>query len=228
MTSTGNANRVATGALSLAIAGILFVLYPAIRPFSDESSLSGAAAFGSNAWLISHIMAMIAFTLASLGLLSLYIYLQGTPLERMAFRALVVSWLGTGLTLPFYGAEAFGLYTIGQEVLRQGNPALMSMAGEVRGGVGIILFVVGLLLLALAAVLVAVITWRWVLLPKWSGPLFALGFVLYVPQFFGTQPLRVAHGVLVAAGCIWLALGLWQQRMENASKSPPKSAARQV
>jgi hypothetical protein len=35
--------RVRLGALALAVAGVLFVLYPAIRPYSDETSLEGAA-----------------------------------------------------------------------------------------------------------------------------------------------------------------------------------------
>src|SRR2546427_10969618 len=47
------------GALCLAVAGILFVLYPAIRPFSDETSLQGAEAFASNAWIVAHVLAML-------------------------------------------------------------------------------------------------------------------------------------------------------------------------
>jgi hypothetical protein len=43
MASTGNPVR--SGAVSLALAGMFFVLYPAIRPFSDETSLQGAQAF---------------------------------------------------------------------------------------------------------------------------------------------------------------------------------------
>jgi hypothetical protein len=28
-----------------------------------------------------------------------------------------LSWIGIGLTLPYYGGEAYGLHTIGQEAL---------------------------------------------------------------------------------------------------------------
>jgi hypothetical protein len=38
------AARVRLGAAAFAIAAVLFVLYPAIRPFSDETTLQGAAA----------------------------------------------------------------------------------------------------------------------------------------------------------------------------------------
>jgi hypothetical protein len=33
-----------------ALAGLLFVLYRLLRPFSDEKSVQGAAAVGSTAW----------------------------------------------------------------------------------------------------------------------------------------------------------------------------------
>jgi Zinc-binding dehydrogenase len=62
--------RVRLGALALAIAGVLFVLYPAIRPYSDEASLQGAAAFASGAWIVAHVLAMLGFVLVALGLLA--------------------------------------------------------------------------------------------------------------------------------------------------------------
>ncbi len=73
------------------------------------------------------------------------------------------------------------------------------------------MFLAGLLLLAVSAIIAAIAVWRSGRYPRWSGVPFAFGFALYIPQFFGTQPLRVAHGVLVAAGCLWLAAGLWRQ-----------------
>src|SRR5512146_1138713 len=92
--------RVRLGATALGLAGILFVLYPAIRPFSDEKSLQGAAAFASTEWLVAHILGMLGFTLIGLGLLGLHITLRETRGERLAFGAVVVGWLGIGLTLP--------------------------------------------------------------------------------------------------------------------------------
>jgi hypothetical protein len=205
------ASRARLGAVSLAVSGVLFVLYPAIRPFSDEASVQGAAAFASTAWLLAHLLAMVGFTLLALGLLGWYVSLQESTVERLAFRALVLSVLGIGLTLPFYGGEAFGLHAIGQDALRQHSVALLSLASVVRSGAGLVMFLVGLLLLALGAIMGATAVWKSGTFPKWSGLPFALGFGLYIPQFFGTQPLRVAHGLVVAAGCLWLAAGMWQQ-----------------
>jgi len=60
------------GALSLAVAGVLFLLYPAVRPWHDESTVDGAvASMGSGAWVAAHAFAMVGFVLVPLGLLAL-------------------------------------------------------------------------------------------------------------------------------------------------------------
>ena len=132
--------RVRLGALALAVAGLLFVLYPAIRPYSDETSLQAAAAFASNTWIVAHVLAMLGFLLVALGLLALYRTLRDTPGEGLAFLALVATWIGVGLTLPYYGAEAFGLHVLGQEAIQQDSAAMMTLANDVRYGPGIFLF----------------------------------------------------------------------------------------
>jgi hypothetical protein len=203
--------RTRLSAISLVISGLLFVLYPAIRPFSDETSLAGAQAFASTEWLVSHILAMIAFTLLPLGLLGLYLSLQEAALKSLAYSGVVLALLGIGFTLPFYGGESYGLHAIGLEAIAQQSAALVSLAAIVRSGPGLILFLIGLLFLAAAAIIAAITVWRSGSYHKWSGIPFALGMALYIPQFFGGQSLRVAHGLLVALGCIWIAVNLWRQ-----------------
>ena len=44
------------------------------------------------------------------------------------------------------------------------------------------------------------------MLARLSGLAFAAGFVLFLPQFYATPTLRIAHGVLVAVGCVVLAV----------------------
>ena len=205
--------RVRLGALALAVAGVLFVLYPAIRPYSDEMSLQEAAAFASNAWIVAHVLAMLGFVLVGLGLLALYRTLRDTPAEGLALLTLVASWIGIGLTLPYYGAEAFGLHVLGQEAIRQDSAAMLVLADDVRYGPGIYLFGAGLLLLGIGAILAAVAVWRSGALPRWSGILFGLAFALYIPQFFTSPPIRVAHGLLVTAGCVWLAFSIWHAQV---------------
>jgi hypothetical protein len=157
------------------------------------------------------MLAMVAFILTGFGLLALHLSLQGTPAERVSFWALIVGWMGVGLTLPFYGGEGFGLHAIGQRALADQSPALVSIAGEVRSGAGLVMFLIGLVSLAVGAIMAAIAVWKSPPLARWSGIPFALGFALYIPQFFGSRPLRVGHGLLVMVGCLLLAAGTWRR-----------------
>ncbi|MGH3764729.1 MAG: hypothetical protein ACRDS0_24940 [Pseudonocardiaceae bacterium] len=110
------------------------------------------------------------------------------------------------MVLPYYGAEAFALHAIGQRIGRTAEVSLLELVEAVRNGpVQITTFGIGLLPLAVAAVLAALAVRSSGLLPPWSGILFAVGFVLYLPQFYTASYLRIAHGVLVGAGCLVLA-----------------------
>jgi hypothetical protein len=211
-------SRLRLSAVALVISGVFFVLYPALRPFSDEVSLQGAAAFASPYWLLAHMLAMIGFTLLPIGLLGLHGSLQETKQERLGYWAVVLGVIGIGFTLPFYGGEANGLHALGQEALRQQNAALLSLAAVIRGGPGLIMFLIGLLVLAAAGIVAAVAIWRSGKYPRWSGIPFAAAFALYIPQFFGTRPLRVAHGLLVLIGCVWIATVLWNQSGRDPSR----------
>ncbi|MFI7127005.1 hypothetical protein ACIBQ1_15025 [Nonomuraea sp. NPDC050153] len=185
---------------AFAAAGILFLVYPAIRPSGDD-----ATAMASTAWVAGHAAAMVGFVLLGLAVLGLHQVLG----DRLSLRAAVVTWVGAGLTLPYYGAEDFGLNVIAQRSLRDQAPALMELAEEFRyGPVAVTMFAAGLLLLAVGTVMAAISVWRSGTLPKWSGTALALGFVLFIPQFFGPYPLRVAHGALIMIGGLWLAAAL--------------------
>jgi hypothetical protein len=216
--TTVSSRRVRLGALSLVLAGIFFLLYPALRPFSDtgsETSLQAAEAFASPYWVLAHMLAVGGFILVALSLLSLHTILQKAAVERLVSVALVVTWIGAGFTLPYFGAEIFGLHAIGQEAIRQNSVAIMPLVHNIRYGPAIYVFAVGLILLAVGPILVGIAVWRSGSLSRWSGSLFALGFALYIPQFFGTQPIRVAHGLLMTIGCIWLAWSMLQSQQRS-------------
>ena len=196
-------------ALSLAIAGVLFVAYPALRPFSSETGLEGAQAFASTNWIIAHSLAMAGFILLGLGLLGICELLRGTPGQRPASWGMVLSWIGIGLTLPYYGAEVFGLHAVGQAVVDRNNPDLMSIVNNIRWEVGIFWILAGLAALGVGVVLFAIGIWRSGRPAKWSGIVLAVAFALYIPQFAAGQPLRVAHGVLILIGALILAWAVW-------------------
>lgn len=201
--------RTSIPAAALGLAGVFFLLYPAIRPFSDEASLAGARAFASSSWIVAHTLGIFGFLLFALGAFGLQQRLQDTPVGRRVTRALLLVWVGVGLTLPYYGAEVFGLHAVGQEALARNDvPLLKTLIHSVRWTVGIWFIVTGLLLLAVAAVMLATAVWQSGVFHRWSGVPLAAALVLYIPQFSGPQSLRVAHGVLMLVGCAWLARNL--------------------
>jgi hypothetical protein len=211
---SGNVARIRLGAVCLALSGVFLVLFPVVRPFFDESSLRGAEEFASTSWVIAHALGMGGFISLTLGFLGVYIRLQETQAERRAFQALVLSWVGAGLTLPFFGAEAFGLQVIGQAAVSQNNPALIPLINSVRFGPGLLFIISGLLLVGAAAILLASAVWKSGTLPKWSGVPLAIGLALYIPQLQGNpmiQPIRIADGLLIAIGAIWIARGMLKQ-----------------
>ncbi|SEM09573.1 hypothetical protein [Rhodococcus maanshanensis] len=206
----------AAAAASFGAAGVLFLLYPAVRPYSDylnQATMEGARAYASGAWVAAHFFGMIGFLLLGLAVQALREILRGTDGNRAGIAATVLTWVGVGLTLPYYGAEDFGLHAIGGRAVAEGTPELLDLVDGVRGGgTQMTMFATGLLLVAAGTVAAAVGIWRSGVLARWSGVPLAVGFALFIPQFFGSPWMRVAHGLLVAAGALWLAAELLRAR----------------
>ena len=59
------------GAVCFTVTGLLFAGYPAVRPYSDETTMDGARAIASTAWIASHLLAVAGFVLLGLSLLAL-------------------------------------------------------------------------------------------------------------------------------------------------------------
>ena len=206
-----NSFRIRAGAVALVAAGLLFVGYPALRPWHDETTVSGATeSMASNAWVAAHFFAMVGFVLMPLGLLALRRAVAATRAESTAAVGALLAWIGAGLTLPYYGAEDFGLHAIAGP---HGHGSdLLELVKAVRyQPLAITIFGAGLILVAAGAVVAAVAVWRSGVLPKASGVLFGAGFALYLPQFFGPAAVRIGHGVLVAIGSVVLAAALWRR-----------------
>ena len=204
-------HRTRLGAIALAIAGVLFAVYEAAAPRTDQTTLDGAASWASAGWSIAHISAIVGLILIPLGYGAIRGYLEGTPHERTAFLAATTGYIGSGLTISYYGAEVYGLKAIGQRAVADGDASLTDVGNDFRlDPTAMTVFAIGLLLIAIAAVLIAIAVWRSGSLPRWSAVPLAALLVTMLPQYFLPHALRIAWGVLVAAAALWLATALWR------------------
>jgi len=192
-------------------AGLLFLLFPLLRPWPDESVATTdlATAFASDRWVVSHLCGILGLGLLAPALLGLRTVLADAGLGAgvgPATWALSTAWAGAGCAALYFGAEIFGIRTIAEAALREGDLGLLADVEVLRMQPwAVALFGVGLLLIALAGVLVAIAIWRSGAHMRWAGIPLGIGLVLVLPQFFGGPELRIAHGFLVAAGCVLIA-----------------------
>lgn len=211
------------GAVTLALSGLLFLLYPAVRPWHNESTVGGAmASMSSSAWVAAHSFAILALILMPLGMLALCGLSAGARGARMTFAATVIMWLGAGLTLPYYGAEDFALHAIARTASSGAQLDLLALVDAIRfGAAAAVTFGAGLVLLGIAGMLLAISTWRTAILPRFSAVPLAIALLLVIPQFYLPAWARIAHGILVALALLWLALVLWTRSGAAASDASP-------
>jgi uncharacterized membrane protein YidH (DUF202 family) len=217
------------GAIALAAAGILFALFPLLRPWDDlpQTSAGFTVAMGSPLWVAAHLCGALAFTLLCLGALAVRDALRGSGRERGSGVAVILLWVGTALTLQYFGAEEFALHAL----TTLPEPISPAAVDAIRmGGAQTTVFGVGLILVALGAILLAVAVWRagardsavrggsarrdgvlW----RGSAVLLTIGISCYLPQFFLPPAGRIAHGIVMAAGALWLAAALWRSRLAD-------------
>ncbi|BBG01401.1 MULTISPECIES: hypothetical protein [Pseudonocardia] len=192
-----------SAAAALVVAGLSFALLPPLFPHdSAEPGLVGAAATATTAWTVSHLFGMLALIALPLGVYGIRGLLGGS-----AGPAVLLTTAGCGLALPYYGAETFGAAAVAELALATGDVSLLSGVEAIRwGALPATFLATGMLVLAAAGVLIAVGVRGGGALPSWAGVPLAAGLVLFVPQFFAPPAVRVLHGVLLAAGCILLAV----------------------
>ena len=110
-------------------------------------------------------------------------------------------WLAVALLLPYYGAEAYGLNELGRYAADHGDPGVLDVADAFRyAPFEMTTFALGLFVLVLVGGRIAHGMWRSGRVGRTGGILAGLGLATYLPQFFGTPEVRVAHGARARAG----------------------------
>lgn len=177
----------------LTASGLLMTLYLLLRPYGDAGgaqALEAAAAFADQRWVVSHLAGLLA--LCSVGVLMMRLA-RWSP-SRLTRSGAALGAVGVMGTLPYYGAETFGLHVIGQQVLAGGDQSLLVLVDQIRSTpAALVLFGIGLLAFAAAGVLLAV---AWQRRVSWAGWPLGLMIVLILPQFALPPEGRMAFGVL--------------------------------
>ena len=133
----------------------------------------------------------------------------------------MLAWIGIGLTLPYYGAEVFGLHAAGEQALHTGDTASFdTLVHDIRWQAGVWFIVAGLLLLAAGTIVLAVAVWGGEALVRWSAIPLAVMITLFLPQFAAGQAIRVAYGVLLACACITLAWAMTRPTTPAGQRDP--------
>ena len=206
--------RVRLGAVALGLAAVLLALFPLVRPFfpldprMPERTLKLASpAVTSAPWVVSHLIAMLAFVLLFFGLLALYVRRADTAREARALRALVWSLAGIALIMPMLGVETHILPIIGSLYVA-GAADVAPAIGLIYRGSAMIVFLLGLVALAVGAIGFARVIWRTGALPRWAGVVFAAGLALWFPPF--PRGIRIVDDLLIGLGGAVLAWRMWQ------------------
>lgn len=219
MTPADSGTRL--GVVALVLAGLSFASFPILRPWHDETTQAGAiAAFGSGAWVAAHLFGVLGFVLVPLGLVAVTCLISAAGPRRLARTGAVLTSLGAGLLLPYFGAETFGLNAIARDAIARDAIAraaangasldVVALAEGVRlGAAAVTTFGLGLLAVAVGGVMAAVAIARSGDLPRHAGTLFAVGIAIYLPQFFTPPWVRITHGLLLGLGLLVLAAATW-------------------
>lgn len=192
--------------------GALMLIYLLARPYGDASGATtpeAADAFASTWWVVAHVAGALA--LASYAWLALRLADFVPGVAGSLSRALGLG--GLVLALPYFGAETFALHVIGKQAVA-GNTAVLDLVEPIRNQpVAMTMFGLGLVLLAVSAVLLAMTWWRSGTGPAWAVWPLTAAVVLFLPHFFLPPGGRVAYGVLYAVVCVLLLLGLTRGRL---------------
>jgi hypothetical protein len=196
--------------------GAALAAYPILRPYAPAGGPDGVSQLASGAWPLAHLLGMFGFVALALGLRALDRAQPTAWPAGASRRAETVAWLAVSMLLPYYGAEAFGLNALGAYAAQHGDVAALAVADQFRfGAVPMTIFGIGLALLAVTGVLVARGAWSAGVLARVGGLAVAVGTVAYLPQFFGTSAVRMAHGLLLGMGLAVLGIALARTRFED-------------
>lgn len=198
------------GTVALALAGVLFALFPLTRPWHDAAGTDAGlvAATLSSWWVPSHLFGAMGFVLFALASTAVLGVLMKGPAEPSARSMALLAMVAAGLIVPYYGIESVGLHAVAATAELSGDTIRAALMAAIRNDpYALSTFGAGLLAMAAAGILLALAVIRARLGSAVPAIAVAVLLSLYLPQFFGPPWLRITHGVLL--GLSLLALAVW-------------------
>lgn len=198
------------GTTALALAGIMFALFPLTRPWQDAAGTNaGLVAATANSWWIpSHLFGALGFLLLAFATTAVLGVIMKGPGEPAARTMALLTMLGAGLILPYYGVESVGLHAVATTGELGDTASRVSLMEAMRNDpYALGTFGAGLQLMAAAGICLAVGIARAGEGSALPAIAVAVLLALYLPQYFGAPWMRMTHGVLL--GISLLALAAW-------------------
>jgi hypothetical protein len=213
------------GAWLIPVAGIVptivFTLWMAgSNPDIDTDPKGAADAATSVLGLGGGIVYILAAIALIFGLFALYAWLAGGRTGTAALAGLVLSVVSVGLLLAAFGAFTLAA-AVAADVYRSGDAGASGVLAKLSGGNSgraiLATLIAAMIAGLLGAVAFGVAIWRSGTLPRWSGVLFALGFVLLVVS---VPILTQLGGIVLLTGGGWIARTIGQAGATSARTAP--------
>src|SRR5215204_5589005 len=169
---------------------------------------------------------VLGFTLLTLGVFALTVYLSDIRGEQWALGAMILSILGVGLLLSHYGLRAYAVPALGGAYLG-GEQGAVGMANVIFGDPTRSVFYAAFLLYSAGFILFGFAVWGSGTLPQWAGVLLAL----HAPLLSAPLPdvFSVLGALLLLMGGGWVALTVLRRppaRMRAQAAAEPEPQAR--
>src|SRR3989475_1521667 len=202
-------DRIRWGIWALPLSGLLSTIAALVPGIGIDPAVDpeGFARASSNIGL-SNMLGIPSAALLLIGIVALYLFLTGTPVDSPAFSGLLLILIGMTFFLPFIGIYAFTAPVLGRRYLSGDKTAItaISESTSITNSTALVFGATAVFLLVLGAILIAAAIWRSKSLPKSPGLLLAVGIVLSADPLFYYQPIVwVAGGALVLLSGIWIA-----------------------
>ncbi len=201
--------RILWGLFALVLAAVLFtageffLAHPDLpmNPSTDPEAFAQTAAEGGFAvWAGRGLLGVF---LEVVGMIALYLHLQNSKGERLAFWGLLVSLVGDVGGATLFGSVYFvhprvAAYALDHQVevvSTLAPPPLLMALMAVPSVLGLALF--------------AIAIWRSGTLPKWSGVVMLAGFVLILAAL-DVFVLQVLGNATIGVGALWIFVHVWR------------------